>query len=292
MAKKSIYQIVTEQIITMLEQDLIPWRRPWVASAQRNAITKNYYNGFNVFVLEATKMANEYSKSLWCSVKQAKRKKGTLKETEYGNSAQVIFWPTKREENDEGKMVTRFLGIRYYNVYNVDQFDWEDPSFLDELEALPNERTQIDPDVFIFEHMPKKVDVRHRYDKAFYVPSADYVGMPKPKQFTSDGEYYSTLFHEITHSTGHKSRLGRFEGDVEETTFGSESYSFEELVAELGAAMLCAVWGISDDRVLENSASYIKSWKSRLTDNPTWMVQASSKATKAVQYTMGEKVNA
>src|ERR1700693_1909232 len=118
--------------------------------------------------------------------------------------------------------------------------------------------------------------------RAFYRPSTDTVGMPSRSAFDSIEAYYSTLFHELTHSTGHPSRVGR-EGIMEHNPFGSEDYSKEELVAEMGAAMLCGVAGV-ESRTLDNSASYLQSWINRLRSDSRLIVSAASQAQKAADY--------
>jgi antirestriction protein ArdC len=120
---------------------------------------------------------------------------------------------------------------------------------------------------------------------AWYRPASDVVGMPLKSVFNSSEEFYSTLFHELTHSTGHESRVGR-EGIQNLNSFGSESYSKEELVAELGASMLCAVTGIAP-ATLENSAAYLNSWITRLKGDSKLILSAASAAQKAADYIRG-----
>jgi antirestriction protein ArdC len=122
--------------------------------------------------------------------------------------------------------------------------------------------------------------------RAAYIPSRDTVTMPSRTAFDSQAEYYSTLFHELTHSTGHFKRLGR-EGFNSAQTFGSESYSREELIAEMGSAMLCGVTGIEQHN-LAKSAAYLKAWISRLQGDPRLVVSAASAAQKAADYIRGE----
>jgi antirestriction protein ArdC len=125
-------------------------------------------------------------------------------------------------------------------------------------------------------------------DRAWYAPSRDVVGMPSIGLFRSSEEYYSTLFHELTHPTGHSSRVGR-EGFESLQSFGSESYSKEELVAELGAAMLCGVTGI-ENRTIENSAAYLNSWIARLKSDSRLIVTAASAAQRAADYILGKQM--
>jgi antirestriction protein ArdC len=133
----------------------------------------------------------------------------------------------------------------------------------------------------IVEQMPNRPKLEQD-SRACYRPSTDTVGMPARSAFHSAEEYYSTFFHELTHSTGHPSRVGR-EGITNHNSFGSEDYSKEELVAEMGAAMLCGVAGIAS-RTLDNSASYLQSWINRLRSDSRLIVSAASQAQKAADY--------
>src|SRR5208282_3067891 len=126
-----------------------------------------------------------------------------------------------------------------------------------------------------------------QHSHAFYRPSADSVGMPSRSCFESPEGYYSTLFHELTHSTGHGSRLNRFEENSTDHQFGSESYSKEELVAEMGAAMLAGIAGISR-ATLDNSASYLQTWISRLKSDSRLIISAASHAQKAADFILAK----
>jgi antirestriction protein ArdC len=139
--------------------------------------------------------------------------------------------------------------------------------------------------------MPRRPEIKRGLDRAYYSPGGDFVGMPSPEQFKSGEDYYSVLFHELTHSTGHESRLNRkgvSGADGQWSAFGSQSYSKEELVAEMGAAFLCGQAGIVE-RTLDNSAAYIKSWLSRLKDDPRLVVQAAAQAQKAADFILGQQ---
>jgi antirestriction protein ArdC len=140
----------------------------------------------------------------------------------------------------------------------------------------------------IVKDMPNRPEIVGSLN-AWYSPIADKVGIPAINSFNGSEEYYSTLFHELVHSTGHKSRLHREQFD-NPVRFGSESYSKEELVAELGASMLCGVSGISP-RVLDNSASYLQSWINRLRGDSRLIVSAASQAQKASDYILGKSQN-
>ncbi len=172
--------------------------------------------------------------------------------------------------------------LRYYRVFNIEQCeglkalhgdDHKPVNPLAECESIAN-------------RMPNAPRIE-QHSQAFYRPSADMVGMPSRNCFESPEGYYSTLFHELTHSTGHKSRLNRFEENSTDHQFGSESYSKEELIAEMGAAMLAGIAGISQ-ATLDNSASYLQSWINRLKSDSRLIISAASHAQKAADYILGK----
>ena len=169
-------------------------------------------------------------------------------------------------------------------VFNVDQCEDVDAPAI---ELPENEFRPIDRCVSVVEEMPKRPEIRHGESRAYYRPSADLVNMPVPESFESAEGYYSTLFHELTHSTGHRSRLNR-EEIRESHGFGSTCYSREELVAEFGAAFLDGYCGI-ESATIENSAAYISGWLGRLRKDPKLIVQAASKAQRAADFILGRE---
>ena len=135
--------------------------------------------------------------------------------------------------------------------------------------------------------MPNVPEITHQSQPACYSPLLDVVNMPRPESFDTPENYYSTLFHELTHSTGHESRLNR-KGITDPVRFGSHSYSKEELIAEMGSAFLSGHCGI-EDRILDNSAAYINGWLGRLRNDPKLVVMAAAKAQKSSDYIQGVK---
>ncbi|MBR3379284.1 MAG: hypothetical protein IKG72_04010 [Bacillus sp. (in: Bacteria)] len=123
-------------------------------------------------------------------------------------------------------------------------------------------------------------------DKACYSPTTDTVTMPMPEQFKNNEEYYSTLFHELTHSTGHQKRLNRI---TKNAAFGDESYSAEELVAEIGSASILATLGIENDKTIRNSTAYIQNWLKALRNDKHLIITASARAEKAIKLILGIK---
>ena len=276
----SVYQIVTEQIIKQLESGVAPWHRPWRTEPPCNLISGKEYRGINPFLLAPQGYGSRY----WLTFNQANKLGGHIRKGE--KSSIVTFWKIGEERvvksTDGTERKTRPFLLRFYRVFNIEQTE----GIAEKLglgKASPR-IPSLDKCETIVSSMPNPPK-REQSDRAWYRPSTDTVGMPSRSAFNSAEEYYSTLFHELTHSTGHTSRIGR-EGIEQLNTFGSESYSKEELVAEMGAAMLCGVTGIVP-ATLSNSAAYLNSWIDRLRGDSQLIVSAASQAQKAADYIQG-----
>ena len=280
--RSNVYQIITDQIIRQLEQGVAPWRKPWRAELPLNLISGKPYRGLNVFLLASQGYASRY----WLTLNQANKLGGHVKKGEH--STLVMFWHIGEErkvrsaDGSERKQ-TPFL-LRYYRVFNVCQTE----GIADKL-GLGNSSPRV-PSIeqceSIVDRMPNRPDIENS-DRAWYRPSTDKIGMPARELFHSSEEYYSTLFHELAHSTGHAARVGR-EGIEQLNADGSESYSREELVAEMGAAMLCGFAGISP-HTLGNSAAYLQSWLRVLKSDSRMVITAASAAQKAADYILGKR---
>jgi antirestriction protein ArdC len=273
----NVYEIVTEQIIKQLESGVAPWRKPWRAESPCNLVSGKPYRGINPFLLASQGYGSRY----WLTFAQANKLGGHVRKGE--KSSTVVFWQIGEEKiikNAEGKdRKSKPVLLRYYSVFNVEQCE----GIADEL-GLGNTSPRI-PNIAACEAIVKQMPnapAMQQSDRAWYRPSNDTVGMPSKSLFGSAEEYYSTLFHELTHSTGHKSRVGR-DGIEEVAQFGSESYSKEELIAEMGAAMLCGITGIAP-ATIENSASYLQCWINRLRGDSKLLVSAASAAQKACDF--------
>ncbi len=272
----SVYEIVTEQVIRQLESGVAPWRKPWRTEMPCNLISGKEYRGMNVFLLGSQGYASRY----WLTFNQVNKLGGHVKKGEH--SSIVTFWHIGEEKIKADGSKTRPFLLRYYRVFNLTQTEG-----IAEKLGLGNASPRV-PSIegceAIVARMPNAPKMEQS-NAAWYRPSADTVGMPARGLFSSAEEYYSTLFHELTHSTGHASRIGR-EGIEILNTFGSESYSKEELVAEMGAAMLCGVTGIAP-ATIQNSAAYLKTWIARLKSDSRLLVSAASAAQKASDYILG-----
>ena len=282
--QEKIYEMITNKIIEALEKGTVPWRMPWngyIKGSPQNFINKNKYRGINTFLLKLAMRSTPY----WITYKQAKQLKGNVKKGEKGYP--VIFWKwfeIDDKETDEKKQVPL---LRYYTVFNLDQC--EGIKLPDAEKPETREFNPIDQAEAIISGMPNKPTIIHNEARAYYRPSADIVNMPERELFHSDSEYYSTLFHELTHSTGHETRLNR-ENGIKNHMFGAADYSKEELIAEMGAAFLCADAAIEHETI-ENSAAYIDGWLTRLKNDKKILIQAAGKAQKATDYILNKQYN-
>jgi antirestriction protein ArdC len=272
----SVYEIVTSRILAELEKGEIPWRKPWRTLPPANLISKKPYRGINVFLLALAGYGSQY----WLTYRQAQALGGNVRKGEHGTK--IVFWKfdTFETETADGETEERKSAfLRYYTVFNLEQTEG-----LKALLALPP-AFPIESAEEIVKGMPNP-PAFEQDAQAAYIPSRDTVTMPSRTAFESQAEYYSTLFHELTHSTGHAKRLAR-EGFDTPQKFGSESYSKEELIAEMGSAMLCGIAGIGQ-ATISNSAAYLQSWIKRLKADSRLVVSAASAAQKAADYIRGE----
>jgi len=281
----NVYQIVTDKIIAQLEQGVAPWHKPWTAEAPCNLVSGKPYRGINTFLLASQGYGSRY----WLTFNQAKKLGGNVKRGE--KSSLVVFWKIgdyRKENKETGDLEDRkSILLRYYSIFNLQQTEGiAEKLGLDKRTPIVPNLEQCDKLVSDMPNPPK----REQDARAWYKPAVDVVGMPARELFNTPEEFYSTLFHELAHSTGHASRLNR-EGIMERHAFGDEDYSKEELVAEMTAAMLGGVCGISP-AVIANSAAYLKNWLTVLKSDSKLLVSAASQAQKAADYILGKAVEA
>ena len=278
----TVYEIVTQTIIEKLEAGNVPWRRPWITSAPKNLISGKEYRGINTFMLSAS----GFPRSEWLSYRQAEKLGASVRAGERSNMVVYFNVGEERINAKTGKLSKPFL-LRYSRVFNISQCVHGEQSLADKLGLNAAEGApvgSIESCDAIVCNMPNRPIVKAS-DRAWYRPSTDEVGIPDKSTFHSSEGFYSTLFHELTHSTAHPTRVGRPEV-MESQNFGSANYSREELIAEMGAAMLCGVAGISP-ATIENSASYLRSWISALRGDSKLVVAAASGAQRAADYIRG-----
>lgn len=276
----NVYEIITDRIIKQLEAGTVPWRKPWNSAEgmPKNLVSKKEYRGINVFLLSS----NGYSSPFWASYKQIENMGGQVIKGEKGTP--VVYWNWIEKNDPETGKPGKIPFIRYYTVFNVQQTTGLD-------EKIPHAEEKSNP----FSPIESAENIKsgfhdcplnHGNTRAAYNPNSDHILMPNPEDFDSAEEYYSVLFHEMTHSTGHKSRLNR-EG-CQQVNFGSETYSKEELVAEMGAAYLSGTAGI-ENKTIDNSAAYIQGWLSKLRKDKKIVIYAASLAQKAADHILGKK---
>jgi len=287
-SKKSVAQIVTEQILGKLDKGEIPWRKPWtVVGGCPRSIRNKPYRGANTILLGMTGRPGP-----WLTYKEAERRGGHVKKGEKGSF--VVFFKfldkqTKDKQTGEIKK-DRIPLMRYYKVFSLEQCEGvSEPKWLAQARAKveTNTHTPIEQAEALWAAYEDKPKVEHGSTRACYAPFQDKISMPVPESFDSPSHYYSTLYHEGVHSTGHESRTGRLEGFKAVAPFGSEDYSKEELVAEIGSAMLAAHAGIDCPDVERNTVAYLQNWSKKLRDDPNLFTRACSLAQKAVDYMIG-----
>ena len=283
-----VYDAVNQRILELLEQGTVPWRKPWNVEAgmPKNIVSKKEYKGVNTFLLGC----QSYSSAYWMTFKQAVDKGGHVKKGE--KSSMVVFWKwmdrKSTVDTEDVDVLDSGTGkipmLRYYNVFNLEQTEGIEAPVTIETKNIftPIERAEQ-----IVSGMPLRPDIRHGGNKASYSPMLDYVKMPEKHTFNSPEEYFGTLLHELSYTTGNEKRLAR-KSLMEVSGFGSHEYSKEELIAEFSSAFLCAMSGI-EQKTLENSAAYIKSWLKALKDDKKMLVMAAAQGQKAADYILDRK---
>ena len=287
MSGSTVYQIVTDEIIKKLEGGTVPWHQPWKShGAARNLISGKAYRGINSFLLSCS----PFSSLFWLTFNQADGLGGHVRKGEHSSMA-VFFkqWEIEKESPETGETVEVKIPIlRYYRVFNADQCEGINHKRLAELQTFSasNNFNPIEQADSVIANMPNCPAMKEEGSRAFYRPSTDTVTMPPRGLFDSPETFYSTLFHELAHATGHASRLNR-KGIMEHHFFGDQDYGQEELVAEMGAAFLTGHCGISQP-LIDNQASYIASWLKTIRKDAKLVVVAAAQAQKAADFILGK----
>lgn len=272
-------EIITDRIIAALNEGIIPWQRPWEALEIMNYDGRPY-RGINRMLLSWA----GYSDCRFLTYRKCIELGGNVRKGENGWT--VVYWNfrkvnTKDSDNKEIQKQVPFM--KYYYVFNVEQCENL------ELKPLPIKTIEFEPiDAAkkIIEEFSSKPTIKHGGNRACYNPATDIIQMPIPEFFHSIESYYSTVFHELIHSTGHASRLNR----ELKNYFDIEKYSKEELVAEIGSAFIRAEAHIDSPSVDKNTIAYVQSWIQALQNDPNMIIRAASKAQKTVDYVLGRQV--
>ena len=280
-------EILADRIIEMLDQgELPPWNQPWRRSPEQrmcNALSKKPYRGVNIWMTEMTAIMMGYQDHRWMTFKQATELGGTVKKGEKGT--QVVFYRILEKENpDNPEKMKRIPVMRLYHVFNADQTEGCRLAEVDATQTLDH-HDPIAAAEAIIAAMPNRPEIKH-YEVGnhapHYNPRADRIMVPAMGRYPSVEDWYNTIFHELTHSTGHESRLGRFK-DERYTAPDRHAYGAEELVAGMGAAMLGQHAG-TGTATIENNASYIKAWRDIISADKGIVVKAARLAQKSTDY--------
>lgn len=281
--KKSIYQIITDKFIEMLEKGVVPWQKPW-SNFNKNDVAISYTTRKPYSLLN--QMLLGWKSGEYLTFKQIQDLKGQIRKG--AKSSIVVFYsPTKITEKDKvtGEDVEKLIRcLKYYNVFHID----DTIGISSKISVDETKETKVSyiesAENLIQDYLEREKTLKFVNDKvsnsAFFSPSQDIVQVPCIKQYKVVEEYYSTAFHEFTHSTLIEKRCNRKVGN----RFGDEKYSQEELVAEIGSAMICSIVGIDNAKVFNNSVAYVQSWLSKLRNDSKMIVVASAQAEKAVKY--------
>ena len=306
--KTNVYEMVANKIIEMVESEgILPWHKPWKMSNRmsddaifgeaRSWANGRYYRGVNQFVLGFV--------GQWATAKTIFDNGGHI--IKGAKATPVVFWSFMVKDEKTGKIrpfdenkdkdEDKIPFLRYINVFKIgrDTTDIEEKDFSSKKKDTTNIEETFNADEYAESIISKYVS-RETIDfsntinsnRAFYAPFADKVVVPNKSSFENESEYYSTTFHELTHSTGAKNRLNR-DGIVKNDGFGNEKYSKEELVAEMGAAMLLHITNLNIPTTFTNNVAYIQGWLKQIKEEPKILVFAASQAEKAVKYILNGK---
>lgn len=284
MAQTTILNDIAAKVIKLMETEGMNWTKPWTTTTKNNgqptSIYKQNYKGINRWHLGMTMALMGYTSPVFATFAKWKEVGATIKKGE--KSHEVVFFKTlrKEQENEQGETETVNIPMmKTYRVFNADQVEGWDGNWL---VADDKEQSQDWDDVELADMIINSsgANIQHRnQDQAFYMPSLDQIIMPERKQFKDDSGYYGVMFHELIHWTGSKTRLDRKFG----TRFGDDNYAKEELVAELGAAMLSGIAKV-DVEPRADHANYLNHWVKGLKDQPKMIMTAASNAEKAAQF--------
>jgi antirestriction protein ArdC len=284
-SRTDVYTRVTSHIVEELERGVRPWLKPWNAENAAGRITRPLrhnglpYNGVNVLMLWASAEMQGYSCPFWLTFQQAKEFGGHVKKGQHGSPVVYASTFKKKDQNENGDEVEADIPfLKEYTVFNAEQCEGLPQHFFT-LAQQPTEKIErIERADTFFANT--KADIRTGGNQAYYASTLDYVQMPPLEAFRDAESHAATLAHELTHWTKHQSRLNREFG---RKRWGDEGYAIEELVAELGAAFLCADLNITPD-IRDDHAAYIGHWLKILKDDKRAIFSAASHASKAAEY--------
>lgn len=270
MKRNKIYSRITDTIIAKLKEGTAVWRKSWTVGLPMNFITRKEYRGVNFLSL----LTEEFPSPYYLTFLQCRKRGGVIKKGAKGFP--IIFWKIKEIEVNSGDKadIKEYPIARLSYVFNISETNL----YADNLYEYKNVSCE---DIINNLSIKENVNIRHNPRRCFYLISKDYISIPKIEDFSSPSEYYSSLFHELVHWTGHQDRLHRDLSNMD-----MNSYSYEELIAEIGSSFICGLCGI-DNSVIDNQAAYINGWFRHIQDNPDLLTTAAVEASKAVEFLLG-----
>lgn len=289
---RKVYQIIQQRFIEMIEEairgdQVLPWKKPWSGGQKINYISRRPYRGVNQFLLP---IGGEYI--TWSQIQKLREKDSSIQLKKGCKKHLVVYWNLieKEFEKEDGETEIKKLPLlRYYSVYQISDCI----GIESKVTNYSHENINKNAEAIIKDYVDReKIDFQEiEGDKACYYPTLDSIQVPLKKQFKNYSEYLSTCFHELAHSTGHPSRLNRFLNDEGIGLFKSESYSKEELVAELANSMILGSLNIQSEEVEKNSVAYLYGWLGAIRKDIRLIVEASAKAQRASDFILGGNFN-
>ena len=281
MNNTQIYAAITEKIISNLET-AGSWKKLWQIPSPVS-LSGHYYRGINRLILSS----DPFKSRVYGTFQQIRANGGKVRKGE--KATVVVFWKMSVNKDEVTQETKKMFLLRYFHIFNTEQADFDEQGLakIAQLQNLVEEKhneSHVDAEQIIMGyHNKPDIHYSDKDDRAYYSPMADMISIPKMKYFANPSEFFRTLYHEGIHSTGHPKRLNRFDGTS--NRFGDESYSKEELVAELGSSYLAEIAHLELN--IRNSAAYISGWASKLRDNQKWILWAASRAEKAADHILG-----
>jgi antirestriction protein ArdC len=282
--KIDVYQLVTDQIMALLSQGIIPWQRPWNDSGiPMNVLSKRQYRGINLWLL----LSLNYEQQLYLTWDQLKSIGGSVIAGEKGHI--VVYWQPvqKKAEEEIAAKLQKVPLLRYYKVFNVSQCRNIPEDRIPKIARVISENDPLLECEAIIAGMPNVPRIQHKDQRACYHIETDVINMPKKKSFLFIEGYYSTLYHELVHSTGAEKRLGR-KTLTDMVSFGTESYAMEELVAEIGSAFLSRFSGILPNAIT-NTVAYLDNWLGVFKKDKRFIITASGQSQKAIDFILNRQ---
>jgi antirestriction protein ArdC len=263
MNKNEFLNGITMSIIDKLSKGTLPWRRSWKTGVPANFVSKRAYIGINFISL----ILKDYPSPYYLTFLQCKERSGTINRGSSG--CPVIYWEVKEFPSaSEDEKQKRVPIVRLSYVFNLSQTSLYNENILETILSCEE----------LIARMPVKPIIKHNIRGCYYSPAGDYISIPKIEDFETKEEYYSALFHEMIHWTGHETRINR----IASGRYGDNDYAYEELVAELGAAYLCSLCGISN-MTINYHASYINGWLKLMKRDARMLLKASTETGRAIR---------